>query len=495
MTQYEHFKASQVKAFLDDKLTSDEQDLFVAHLDRCDTCRQSLETAAGTHRWWAETKSNLQDRDSGASSPVAKNFQENAPLDDRIRRQLGQILAPSDDPRMLGRIGTYEVVGIIGRGGMGIVLKAFDPSLDRFVAIKVLAPEMSLTGAARERFAREARAAAAVTHENVIPIHAVSEFRGHGYIVIQYVPGRSLEQRIRQKGPLEINEALRIAMHVSRALAAAHQQGLVHRDIKPANILLEEGIDRPMVTDFGLARVATDASLTNSGVVSGTPNYMSPEQASGEHVDARSDLFSLGSVIYAMCVGHPPFRSDTVLGVLRRVSDNEPSSIRAQNPAVPSWLEVFVFRLLAKKPEDRFDSADEVARVLSAELAYRQNPTALAKPNRPWTREPKRSSRYRSSLVALTLIFSIVACIWAFAPFTLNTGTTSREHSSDPLQVQPLSSMSLDEWDFELHQAMETLVELEQAPPNDKSHVSPNAWAAEAARVQKLVDELEADAE
>ena len=239
--------------------------------------------------------------------------------------------------------------------------------------------------AAEEReIKREARAAATVTHENVIPIHAVSESQGHSYIVMQYVPGQSLQQRLQQRGQFEVVEILRIGMQVARALHAAHEQGLVHRDIKPANILLEEGIDRPLVTDFGLARVANDASLTRSGAVAGTPNFMSPEQASGESVDARSDLFSLGSVMYAMCVGHPPFRAETIVGVLRKVCDTEPASMREQNSSIPAWLEAFILKLLAKSREARFPSAAEVAELLSLELAHHQNPTAQCVPPRQW---------------------------------------------------------------------------------------------------------------
>ena len=188
---------------------------------------------------------------------------------------------PTDDPRMLGRFGGYEIVGIIGCGGMGVVLKGFEPALDRYVAIKLLAPHLATSGAARTRFAREARAAAAVLHENVVAIHRVSEAKGLPYLVMPYMPGESLQKRLDEQGPMQLNEILRIGMQIAAGLAAAHAQGLIHSDIKPGNILLDKGVERVTITDFGLARAADDASLTRSGVIAGTPQYMSPEQARG----------------------------------------------------------------------------------------------------------------------------------------------------------------------------------------------------------------------
>ena len=167
-------------------------------------------------------------------------------------------------------------------------------------------------------------------------------------------------------------------MQTAAGLAAAHAQGLVHRDVKPANILLENGIERVKLTDFGLARAAADASMTQSGVVAGTPHYMAPEQARGEATDHRADLFSLGSTLYAMCTGIPPFRAETPLAVLRRVSDDEPRPIRQLNPEIPDWLEAIVERLHAKDPADRFASASELADLLGQCLAHVQEPLTVA---------------------------------------------------------------------------------------------------------------------
>jgi hypothetical protein len=289
-------------------------------------------------------------------------------------------LAPPTRPGALGRLGHYEVLGVVGQGGMGIVLRAFDDKLHRVVAIKVMAAELAASASARQRFSREARAAAAVAHEHVVTIHAVEEDHQPPYLVMQFVEGVSLQDKLDRVGPLGVKETLRIGMQVAEGLAAAHKQGLVHRDVKPANILLENGVERVKLTDFGLARAVDDASITQSGVIAGTPLYMSPEQAEGLPVDHRSDLFSLGSVLYAMCTGRPPFRADGYMAVMRRVADETPRPVREVNPDVPGWLGDVIARLHAKDPAERFASAADVARVLAGQLAHLQQPVDPAEP-------------------------------------------------------------------------------------------------------------------
>src|SRR5262245_11703697 len=237
---------------------------------------------------------------------------------------------------------------------MGVVLKAFDPALHRFVAIKVMAAAVAGSATARRRFTREAQAAAAVCHEHIVAVYGVHKAGGLPYLVMQYVPGESLQDRLDREGPLEPTEVVRIGMQAASALAAAHAQGLIHRDIKPANLLLENGLARIKITDFGLARMVDDVGLTQNGVVAGTPEYMAPEQARGEPIDASADLFSLGCVLYALCTGASPFRGPTPLAVLRRVCDQEPVPLRSLNPDVPAWLEAVIHRLLAKAPGGRF---------------------------------------------------------------------------------------------------------------------------------------------
>jgi hypothetical protein len=301
-----------------------------------------------------------------------------------------EFLEPSDKPGSIGRLGHYEAREVVGRGGMGVVLKAFDETLHRVVAIKVMAPQLAASATARRRFAREARAAAAVAHDHIVTIHAVDDAGPLPYIVMQFVAGQSLQDRLDRTGPLQLHEVLRIGMQTASGLAAAHAQGLVHRDIKPANILLENGVERVKITDFGLARAADDANLTQSGTVAGTPAFMSPEQAEGKPVDHRSDLFSLGSVLYALCTGRPPFRANTSMAVLKRVCEDVPTPIREANSEVPDWLVEIVTKLQAKEPAARFQSAAEVAEALGRHLARVQHPSVAQVPGfeKPAERPP-----------------------------------------------------------------------------------------------------------
>jgi serine/threonine protein kinase len=290
------------------------------------------------------------------------------------------LMAPSDKPGCIGMLGSYEVREFIGRGGMGIVLRALDPALNRVVAIKVMAPEVAVQVSARQRFLREARAAAAVSHPHIVTIHAVAETE-LPYLVMECVVGRTLQQKIDEGGALKLKEILRIGTQIAEGLAAAHKHGLVHRDIKPANILLENGVERVKITDFGLARSVDDVGITRTGEVSGTPQYMSPEQALGQRVDHRSDLFSLGCVLYAMCTGRPPFRGDNVAVVVKRICDEPPRPIEGLNPEIPAWLIDTTHRLLAKDPGQRIQSAAEVADILSSQLAHAQQPPPARLPS------------------------------------------------------------------------------------------------------------------
>ena len=342
---------------------------------------------------------------------------DNETVNEGEERLLSEFLSPCDTPGRIGMLGPYEVLDVVGRGGMGIVLRAHDGKLNRVVAIKVMLPELAANPAAVRRFLREAQAAAAVSHNHVVTIHAVDDSQRLPFLVMEFVDGQSLQSKIEQDGALQLRETLRIGMQVAAGLAAAHKQGLIHRDVKPANILLENSIERVKITDFGLARGVDDACVTQTGMVAGTPQYMSPEQARGEPVDHRSDLFSLGSVLYAMCVGTPPFRASTTLGVLRGVSDDTPRPIKALNPEVPDWLVSIVDKLLAKNPSERFQSAAEVADLLGQYLAHQQQPSAVRMPESlPVQLGTKgsgaggRSSR-RHRLVAAAVIFLLVGSL------------------------------------------------------------------------------------
>jgi serine/threonine protein kinase len=400
--------------FLNDKLSDTERVVFEEHLDECVGCRDALERLAAEPALWNEAHDALS---SAGDEPVKSGLtarEEHPRTDgDAVRpEQIRGFLSPTDDPRMLGRFGGYEIAGVIGCGGMALVLKGLDVALNRYVAIKVLAPHLATSAAARTRFAREAKAAAAVVHENVVAIHAVSEANGLPYLIMPYVRGTSLQKRLEARGPLAAPEILRIGMQAARGLAAAHAQGLVHRDIKPANILLEDGVERLAITDFGLARAADDANLTRSGVIAGTPQFMSPEQARGDGVDARSDLFSLGSVLYMLCTGHAPFRAETSFGILRRITDDVPRPIREINPEIPEWLAAIVARLHAKDPALRYQSADELAELFAQCLAHLQQPTAVPLPEKlqsQTTTTPSRRRDFARWLIGVSVAGVIVA--------------------------------------------------------------------------------------
>ncbi|MCL4203618.1 MAG: protein kinase [Pirellulaceae bacterium] len=299
------------------------------------------------------------DADKGAENETQSILRYD-PNDD-----LRAVLAPSDVPGSLGRLGHYEVQQVLGSGGFGTVLRAFDDKLQRMVAIKLISPELATTSPARKRFLREAQACAAIRHENIVQIYNVEE-QPFPYLVMEYIPGQTLEKRLNEHGPLDVSEVLRLGWQMANGLAAAHARGLIHRDIKPANILLEGGRDDCVkITDFGLARAIDDASLTQSGVIAGTPMYMAPEQAQGLALDQRADLFSLGSVLYRMVSGRPPFRAETTLAVLKRVTEDTPRPIQEIIPETPDWLCAIISRLHAKRPEDRIQTAKELADLLA----------------------------------------------------------------------------------------------------------------------------------
>ncbi len=249
-------------------------------------------------------------------------------------------LNASNKPGSFGRLGHYEIMSVVGRGAFGTVLQAFDEKLQRLVAIKVMARELAVTSPARKRFMREAQASAGIRHENVVSVFAVEE-QPLPYLVMEFVPGQTLNQYLIDHGPLEISTVLSLGRQIAEGLAAAHSQGLIHRDIKPSNILLEPSpSNRVKITDFGLARAADDASLTQSGVIAGTPMFMAPEQALGQKLDQRADLFSLGSVLYQMVSGRPPFRANNTVAALKRVTEDTPRSIREIIPETRSGFAI-----------------------------------------------------------------------------------------------------------------------------------------------------------
>jgi serine/threonine protein kinase len=276
-------------------------------------------------------------------------------------------LGPPQAAGEMGRLGGYRVLRVLGQGGMGVVFEAEDVQLRRRVAIKALLPALAASPAARQRFLREARAAAAVRNDHVVTIYQVGEDRGTPFVVMELLQGESLEAFLRRGGRLPVAEILRLGRETAEGLAAAHEQGLIHRDVKPANLWLEAGRRRVKLLDFGLARAASeDHNLTQSGVLLGTPGYLAPEQTRGGPPDPRSDLFSLGCVLYRLCTGDLPFQGQDTLAMLMALATQTPRPVRERNPQVPAGLAALVGRLLAKDPNARPASARAVAQELAA---------------------------------------------------------------------------------------------------------------------------------
>lgn len=370
----------ELRQLLDGSLSGERQLECTHHLDTCECCQAKLEDIATKNTNLSQVVKGLGEAEPHAASAYWLALQGlEAAVQPTIAPQAVarprdvalHFLQPASDAAYLGRMAHFDVMRVLGRGGMGVVLEAFDSRLQRNVALKVLAPELASDEIARQRFCREARAAASITHENVVAVHQVEKSGDEGlpYLVMQLIAGESLEQRLKRDKKLPIREIVRIGMQAAHGLAAAHEQGLTHRDIKPGNILLESSHDHVKLTDFGLARVAEDAKLTQTGLVSGTPRYMSPEQARGEQSDHRSDLFSLGAVLYEMCAGEPPFAGDSVLAILKQIAEAKHRPLRTLNPEVPEWLAYTIDRLLAKKPADRIQSAAQLAELLDFQWA------------------------------------------------------------------------------------------------------------------------------
>src|SRR5262249_53124313 len=234
-------------------------------------------------------------------------------------------LAPPQSPDELGRLGPYRVLAVLGAGGMGVVFRAEDPQLNRLVALKAMLPSMAGAESGRQRFLREARAAAAIKHDHIVSVYQVGEDRGVPFLAMEFLEGEPLDKRLRREGKLPVVDVLRFGREIALGLAAAHKRGLMHRDIKPANLWLEAETGRIKVLDFGLARAAKEASpLTQSGAIVGTPEYMAPEQIQGRDLDERCDLFSLGCVLYRMSTGQTPFTAADMISTLMAVATANP---------------------------------------------------------------------------------------------------------------------------------------------------------------------------
>ncbi len=304
--------------------------------------------------------------DCRAIDPTVALGETSANLTINAESELCEFLVPPKTEEERGWLGPYRVLRVLGVGGMGIVFQAEDTHLKRYVAIKALRPALAACETARRRFLNEARAAAAIKHDHVVYINHVGEHKGIPFLVMEFLEGESLEMRIRREKRLPFDDVLRIGREAASGLAAAHDRGLIHRDVKPSNLWLEGEQGKVKVLDFGLARGAPgeDGDLTQIGFVVGTPSYMSPEQARGETVDSRTDLFSLGCVLYRLVTGELPFRGPDALSTLIALGADHPEPPQQLSSDIPPALGDVILRLLSKDPANRPSCAAVVVEVM-----------------------------------------------------------------------------------------------------------------------------------
>jgi serine/threonine protein kinase len=402
-------KLEDLQHFLLGQMAEAEAEQVELHLAWCPGCIGAAHTLPG--------KDTLVDAVREGGKADTENIEIDEALIARLcqlrqadqLQELQKILAPPQGPGEIGRLGAYRVLKLLGAGGMGVVFQAEDPSLRRLVALKVMKPAVAVKAEARQRFLREARAAAAVKHDHIVTIYQVVDDPHVPFLAMELLEGEALEDRLKREGKLPPADVLCLGRAIAEGLAAAHERGLIHRDIKPANIWLEtlSGISseprpsgsglavssltvaarayRVKILDFGLARTVghEDAHLTQPSMILGTPAYMAPEQARpGAVVDARCDLFSLGCVLYRMTTGAEPFQGTTAINTLVAVAHDNPMPPCEVNPEVPPALSDLVMRLLAKDPADRPASARAVAEALAA---LERSPAGTARtPRRRW---------------------------------------------------------------------------------------------------------------
>lgn len=365
-----------------------------------------------------------------------------------------EFLAPPEQAGELGRLAQYRILKELGKGGMGIVFQAEDVQLRRTTALKVLRRQGSAGDETKARFLREARAAAALKHDNIVTIYQVGEDRGVPFIAMEFLKGKSLEEWLRPDRRASVAEALTIGKQIARGLAAAHAHGLIHRDIKPANLWLEAPRGRIKILDFGLARDTGGdfTALTQFGAVLGTPAFMAPEQARAEVVDQRCDLFSFGCVLYRMVTGRLPFQGSTVYSVLTAVASEAPPAIPELNSQVPERFVDLINRMLAKKPDGRPTSAQAVLEELQAIEKERQQPAPAAEATTQEFRPAPHHSRatgVRWFLVAALLLGPVAYLTWQWnKPATPKTGGETRAvdvpTAAAPVKLLPLIDLRRD---------------------------------------------------
>jgi serine/threonine-protein kinase len=364
--------------------------------------------------------------DKGATAPLPPD--DDAPeglrlaeLSERVQETLGS---------------QYHVERPIGHGGFAVVFLVRDLTLKRALAVKVISPELIVSKTVLERFRREAETIAQLSHAHIVPVHFVGHKEDLFYLAMAYVDGESLADRMRREGKLPVDEAARILKEVASALDLAHRRGVIHRDIKPHNVLLEKETGRALLTDFGIARTAEGGALTATGMVVGTPAYMSPEQVTGDKVDHRADIYALGTVGYEMLAGRPPFTGANQHAVLFKRVAEDPEPIEHVNPEVPHWLASVVNGCLTSNPDKRIASAGEIAKALGSTTPVSGSQSM------PALRQRARIRRGPAAAVVIGfLVVAFVGALWYLRSAT--TGTEKAPRAPAPATPAAVAAPAL----------------------------------------------------
>lgn len=437
-----------LQAYLQGTASALQHEWLESHLNTCLQCRQTIETdAASCDFWQAATVALAHPPGEAAQSILDTQAIDKIdamlvrPIDterigsNSVRNKLEDLLKTRlqsvEDQTKLGRMGKYEIESIAGHGGMGVVLKAFDHDLNRPVAIKTLLLDRSDDAAARQRLLREAKAVASLKHPNIIQIYNVELWQELPLIVMPFIAEQTLQQAGASNN-LSADDILSIARQLASALVAAHQSGVIHRDLKPSNVLLERGVDKILLSDFGLARFGGDHTVTQTGNLAGTPQFMSPEQAQGHELTDRTDIFSLGSLLYWLCTRRYPFDAATPYAILIKLVNSPPAPIATDN--IPSHLSGLIERLMAKSPADRPNAAQALAWIDEC-IAFGQHPqrnTTLS-----FLSATPSNARWKWAVACITILMIAVGLgTWA----TYNQPALSPTVSVDPIVSIPQPS-------------------------------------------------------
>lgn len=435
---------NDLRAYHGDALASAERERVTKHLETCATCRDALQTLGG--RGILDDKTQLGFRTPPEGKPLQPAAEphlartkppKSGPASLQKEEELARsLLQPPEEPGEIGRIGNFRVLRVLGSGGMGMVFEAEETMLKRPVALKVIRPDFADAEEGWQRLLREARAMAALKHDHIVTLYQAGREKDTFFIAMELLHGETLEDRSNGTKRIETREIVRVARETAMGLAALHKNGLLHRDLKPSNIWLESSSQRVKILDLGLARSTertNKSTLTEAGTIMGTPAFMSPEQARGETLDPRSDLFSLGAVMYCMCTGERPFSGDSLVAQLTALAVDAQKPVRERNPEIPPALSKLVDRLLEKKPDNRPQSAEAVVEELDRIEAR------LGKPPTPIERAG--GARVILGAVAGLVLLGVAGWVWQqrdsspAAAESVRTGDVEKS-SSPPAQAK-----------------------------------------------------------